>query len=934
MNRDIPKIQNPRPSDRQSKIQNTYTHTPELHPHLLLGSLQLLTWLFLHPTAWCSYVARLDSGLRPNFCLAQLSWTHWQNPALHRLLILGYLVPGLVGLLLGSVLQWLGIAGEGVLFGVAAGPLVGLIFGLTLSLASGIVAGIMGELVFGIAFGRPNLLVVDLIMSIAVGTIFGLVGGVAGHVADNIGRQQLTHSLARQFGGFLLGLLISAGVITAATSLVVGAVTSLQGNVGNAALVALSSGVGLGMLFAVIVGRRTHQWRRGALFGLLLGGGSGITLDIMFFTLFNEQLGGWHLVLALEVTTAALFTALFVLPYILAEQTAGPWAGVIAGAVSSGAGHIALWVVISLYNPWLNLLVNLTLVIMGLTMGWWRPLLFYPFGVAWGWTLWRLDKRGLPRQVSWLCWHPAFWDEFQWLRWPGLDSYLVEVAERNPAEGQSAINFLATGRQRWAAQAAQIELEVRRLEHCPHIEPLSQVYLDLITGELTGQINGLLHSFSRLSQDVHAALNQVAVSHQRLALNAIQRRLDTLHYELSVSPNPFARRFQRVAEQWQQIVANYGRDLARAVELRQEINNVYLYSVPLTAQHQTFVGRTKLAIHLEQLLLRQEAPTVLLYGQRRMGKTSFLRNLERLLPQTIAPMFVDGEKVAGASSYPDFLYNLAQEMTKSAESLQLMLPTLPYQSLVIEPLPQFNHWLNIIEQKLKATGRQLVLLALDEIEALDRVSSKGRLEQADILNTLRHLSQYYAYIKLLLAGSYPPEEFGRWSMSLNPLYPMKISYLEEDEARQLIERPVGDFALRYEPEASQKILELTSGHPHLIQLLCHELVALKNEQDLPLRRLTRPADVEVAVPRALKHGGFFFTALENQVSPAGRSLLRLLAKQDAGARVGRTELVNYLNQSDDNIEQTLTLLTRHDLIELVGETYRFQVELIRRWFAQ
>ena len=101
-----------------------------------------------------------------------------------------------------------------------------------------------------------------------------------------------------------------------------------------------------------------------------------------------------------------------------------------------------------------------------------------------------------------------------------------------------------------------------------------------------------------------------------------------------------------------------------------------------------------------------------------------------------------------------------------------------------------------------------------------------------------------------------------------------ISYLKEDEARQLIERPVKDFTLRYEPDASQRVLDLTRGHPFLVQLLCAEIVALKNEQPPAVRRLARLAKVEAAVPEALSHGSFFFADIQqNQVDAAGLAAL-------------------------------------------------------------
>jgi predicted transcriptional regulator len=127
-------------------------------------------------------------------------------------------------------------------------------------------------------------------------------------------------------------------------------------------------------------------------------------------------------------------------------------------------------------------------------------------------------------------------------------------------------------------------------------------------------------------------------------------------------------------------------------------------------------------------------------------------------------------------------------------------------------------------------------------------------------------------------------------------------------------------------------LELTKGHPFLLQLLCSEIVAHKNQQPLTQRRLASVVDVENAAALALEHAAFFFGDLEyNQVTEAGRALLRFIAEQGAGVTAPTATLVaRYPHQ----LQEALQLLLRRDLIEPHNDGYRFQVELIRRWFAR
>ncbi|MBD2104458.1 AAA family ATPase [Leptolyngbya sp. FACHB-261] len=527
-------------------------------------------------------------------------------------------------------------------------------------------------------------------------------------------------------------------------------------------------------------------------------------------------------------------------------------------------------------------------------------------------------------------WHSAFWDELQRLPLLGLDQYVVLVAERNPVEGQAAIKYLSNGYQRWAAQAAQIELDARHLHRHFNVAAISQAHRSLTAGELEGPASVLLRSFSRISQDVEAALRQGSIYNQRLALSSVADRLDGLLRELIQSSNKYAVRFHPIANHWHSLIQNYIQELTATAEQQQEIDSPYIIGVPLTEQQRIFTGRTDVSSRIEQLLLDRRRPPLLLYGQRRMGKTSLLNNLGRLLPNTIIPLFVDLQGPASrASDQAGFLYNLARGMTDSAKRQSgLALPALTREALEADAFTCFDEWLDQVEQVL---GQNTALLSLDEFEVLDHALDKGRFNEADVLGLLRNLIQHRPRFKILISGSHTLEEFQRWASYLINVQVVHISYLKEDETRKLVEQPVKDFALRYELDASRRVLDLTRGHPFLVQLLCAEIVALKNEQDPSVRRLAQLDDVEAAIPEALDSSSLFFADIRNQVDKDGLALLRFLAAKGERASVSRETLEQQL---PDNLDNTLNLLLRRELIEATDKGYRFQVELIRHWFAR
>jgi hypothetical protein len=625
----------------------------------------------------------------------------------------------------------------------------------------------------------------------------------------------------------------------------------------------------------------------------------------------------------------------FVVPYALAERIAGPWAGAIAGALGGSGVAIAIVLLddVLALPLWLIVMIGLTAVLLGSSLAWWRPALLYPFQMAWNALLYRADERRTGGRPALLRLHSAFWDEHQRLRLYGLHDHLVLAVERDPAEGRLALDYVAAGRQRWAAQAAQIELDARGLERCASAEAIGGAHRSLSAGELPGPASALLRSYSRVSQDVDAALSQESAYNQRLALSAVEDRLDGLNRELMRSDERYALRFRPIADRWRQVVADRVQALRQAVEARQEIDSPYVIGVPLAARQEIFVGRGDVSARIEQLLLDRRRPPLLLYGQRRTGKTSLLNNLGRLLPSTIVPLLVDLQGPASlASDHAGLLYNLARAMVDSAaRQREVALPPLAREALVDDPFTRFDEWLDAVEAGL---GGKTALLLLDEFEALEGAIARGRFEEQAVLGTLRHWIQHRPRFKVLISGSHTLDEVQRWASYLINVQVVRIGYLEREAARQLVERPVEGFALRYEPEASGRVLALTRCHPFLVQLLCAEIVALKNEQPVDVRRLARLRDVEAAAPRALEHGSFFFADVErNQVDAAGRALLRTLAARGEGAVVGRQALDAEFPDAEA-LERTLRALAHRELIEPHGEGYRYQVELIRRWFAR
>ncbi len=911
-----------------------YTSAPPLQRGWLAAAGQLLAWLFLRPTAWHHQLARCIPGAADDLCLAALPPAAWRNAPLQRLLLLLYFVPStLLGLLI-SVAMASGWLTELALWGWLLGTLIGLLFGTLISMAAGAPIGLFAALILSMTMGRPGFIMLDLFDGTNWGLLFGAIGAIALAVTGNLTNAPGERTTTKQMGSFLLGFLASLVAAAGLIALLVLLIQARQDNRIGGDSIGLLMGSAGGILLGLVAGWRAHSWRSGVTIGLLIG-------VVLLLALgdagqyFAHNPGGYELITFYALIATLIYLLLFTVPYLLARRLAGNWAGVVAGALGGLLLHPALGYLVAFYAVGPQLLMASVLTLLGLTIGWWRPLLFYPLQAAWNTLLLRRDEERDAQSASLLRWHSALWDEQQRLPFANLDAHLLLLLARNPIEGQAALDCISRGRQRWAARAVQIELDARRLERCTTLAQIAEVRHTLAAGDLEGPASALLRRFSSAGNDVAVGMTQTSSYNRRLVLTMVEQDLNGLLLDLLRTTDPYAQRFQPIAQQWRQLVAESVHQSAIASAAQGEIPNPYVVGVPLTKQQGIFVGRTDVSARIEQLLQDTNHPPLLLYGQRRMGKTSLLYNLRWLLPKRIIPLVVDLQgPVALATDHASFLYNIAKAISTSARQQQLTLPQLSREALAADPFTLFDDWLDQIETAAVAQGHSTLLLAMDEFEALDSALRKGRLSAEAVLGTLRHIIQHRERFKLLLAGSHTLEEFAHWSSYLINAQMIHLSYLRKAEAMQLIERPLQDFVLRYTAAASRRVLAVTQGHPYLVQLLCSELITRKNEEPLESRYLVTVADVEATIPVILTRGRQFFADIAlHQVDPAGLRLLQQIARAGEGSATPWSSLAAPV-LDPIQLQETLLPLLRRELLAVHDDGYCFQVELIRRWFAQ
>lgn len=265
------------------------------------------------------------------------------------------------------------------------------------------------------------------------------------------------------------------------------------------------------------------------------------------------------------------------------------------------------------------------------------------------------------------------------------------------------------------------------------------------------------------------------------------------------------------------------------------VANPYVVGRPLTgASAALYVGRADVFAWLTENLATAGPPNaLLLYGERRIGKTSTLyqlvegergRSLREGRTRRLWPAFVDLQRLAGCRT-DEWLRRLARDIYRQMAQHHLSRAMPRSRPGDNSAYAAFDRALDHLEQHLPAGD--LILLAVDELEQLRAGIDAGLLDEA-VVPFLRSQVQHRPRLALVFTGSY-----GLLDDAWRPLTDLTARYelgpLDFDSAAALIRQPVAG-ELAFEEAAVERIWRQTGGRPFPIQAICHRLVSQRNRQ--------------------------------------------------------------------------------------------------------
>lgn len=363
--------------------------------------------------------------------------------------------------------------------------------------------------------------------------------------------------------------------------------------------------------------------------------------------------------------------------------------------------------------------------------------------------------------------------------------------------------------------------------------------------------------------------------------------------------------------------------------------NPFLFGNPVDERNASlFAGRRDVARQIEESLLgTRQSPTLLLHGPRRMGKSSLLKQLPRLLGPDFAPALLDCQNPAvagGEASTASLLRHLSAALSEGLRRRRVEVKPLAAEDLVREPFAAFEAWLGRLEQAMPPALR--ALLCLDEYERLQRALDAGW--GGDFLDALRHVLQHRPRLVLLFSGAHTFAELGpAWTDRFISARRVRVSFLEPEDVRHLLTKPIPEFDLAYAPGAIEVVITATRCQPFLVQAVAFELVQHLNAQH---RKEATPADVETAITQALESGGEYFSNVWSDAGPAGQAILRAKVRGSSGGAAAESAGLPAATPGDGTrlspeAVAAMKWLREHDVLDDAG---RFAVPMIERWVRE
>ncbi|MEB3291531.1 MAG: tetratricopeptide repeat protein, partial [Synechococcales bacterium] len=341
--------------------------------------------------------------------------------------------------------------------------------------------------------------------------------------------------------------------------------------------------------------------------------------------------------------------------------------------------------------------------------------------------------------------------------------------------------------------------------------------------------------------------------------------------------------------------------------------------------------------------LSQNAPVILLHGQRRIGKSSILAHIPYAMGNeayTFVPLSLEGKS---QRTLPELLHEMAQETLQALE-LQAWEPLIPSVAELTQDSTLFAS--RFLRQVYEACDRKDLVLLLDEFDTLGNFHPAAAATH--LFPYLSEVIQDYPFLHIIPVVGRRLEDLPTLLGLFKGAPTQEISLLDRASAKKLITEPAKGV-LDYSEEAISAILDLCAGHPYFTQVICFAVFTQARQED---RWFVSAEDVYQVADRAIELGegglAWFWDGLPIPERVVYAAAAEIAQRSSTGVEVKDGEplelledwgivLTDCLHKAQANLIEWkfLKRIKVAQSPETVSRgTYRITIELVRRWLIR
>ena len=372
-----------------------------------------------------------------------------------------------------------------------------------------------------------------------------------------------------------------------------------------------------------------------------------------------------------------------------------------------------------------------------------------------------------------------------------------------------------------------------------------------------------------------------------------------------------------------------------------------------------FFGRAELIQNIASVIResRLQSKCVMVFGQKRSGKSSVLHHLKTRLQKDADLLVLDLGNIGSIqddNSSVQLLYQILKGILTELEyavedrvdeGFSPLALSVPNDGEFYEhPAPlqcfeeTFGKLKRLASKRADWRGVRVVLL-IDEFQYIYSQIVAGKISESFMKNWKALLQANY-FNAVLVGQDVMPKFKLRFPNEFGTTQDERVTYLKPEDARRLIDEPIRiggrQGESRYRENAVERILNLTAGSPFYIQIICNRLVEYMNGKRA---RLVTEADVE-QVKNELIRGvnALALDKFDNLINSGDTSedaisdedalkILKTIADNSGTGPCHRDRM-----DGEISVDTILDDLVKRDVVECDrGQYYRIRVGLFNEW---